>query len=732
MHAVYDAQHNLLYYEGSIEDITERKVAEEALEQKTALLKVLQEVAVAANQATNELEVLQFGIDRVCEFTRWPVGHVYMVSRGSEGTLAPTTIWHLPKDGRFDTFRRVTESTHLEKGKGLPGRVALSGKPAWIMDVTKDSNFPRAKFAEDIGVHGAFGFPVLIGSQAVAVMEFFTEKPAEPDEALLQAMAHIGTQLGRVFERKRSEEELRQAKDQAEEANRSKSKFLATMSHELRTPLNAIIGYSEMLQEEADDLGVKIFDSDLKRIHSAGKHLLTLINDILDLSKIEAGKMELFLETFSLAGLIQDVVNTVHPLAEKNGNRIKVESEKDPGSMHADVTRVRQILFNLMSNACKFTKSGTITVRVNREIRKSGEWFRFDISDTGIGMTPDQLARLFEAFTQADASTTRQYGGTGLGLVISRKFCHMMGGDITVQSEHGRGTTFTVELPVDVSSHGIQRVQVFEEKIAAEPLTAVGKEDFRSTILVIDDDPDARDLMSRVLFREGFRPVLASSGEQGLFLARELRPKVVILDVLMPVMDGSTVLTEMKADPELADIPVIMVTMVDNKELGYALGVSDYLSKPVDRERLACVLRRFSCPNPPCPVLVVEDDEETRDIFKRALEKEGWSVAVAENGRVGLARVSEQIPELILLDLMMPEMDGFEFVTELRKNEAWRQIPLIVVTAKDLTQDDRNRLNGYVQSILQKGDYTKDGLMQELRSLLAACVRESAGKERTT
>jgi signal transduction histidine kinase/DNA-binding response OmpR family regulator len=512
-------------------------------------------------------------------------------------------------------------------------------------------------------------------------------------------------------------EELEAARNAAQEASRTKSSFLANMSHELRTPLNAIIGVTEMLQEDARDLGREDEIEPLDRVLGAARHLLALINDILDLSKIEAGRMELHLETFSIQPLVEDVAKTVETMAAKNGNRIVVNCQADIGSMHADQIRVRQALMNLLSNASKFTHDGIVTVTAARRVGSDAETIELAVADTGIGMTPEQLGKLFQEFSQADSSTTRKYGGTGLGLAISRRFCQMMGGDISVESEPGRGSTFTITLPavVDVSEAG---AAVTTLKSAAKPrgLTpSVGA----PLILVVDDDPTVRDVVGKHLEREGFSVAKAEGGRDALRLARELRPAAMTLDVSMPDLDGWTVLAAMKGDPTLADIPVVLMTIIEEKNRGFSLGAADYLVKPVDRGKLLDVLRNISGA-PGRHILLVDDDEEARRVVRGALEPAGWDVAEAENGRAALECLASLRADVILLDLTMPEMNGFEFLDELRRRSEWRDIPVVVVTARDLTPEDRMRLAGDVESIVQKTG--RDEMLRGVCDTLAKCV----------
>ncbi len=532
--------------------------------------------------------------------------------------------------------------------------------------------------------------------------------------------------------------EAGKARAVADAANQAKSAFLANMSHELRTPMNAIIGYSEMLLEEVESPeapeapapggpeaatagdGMPDLGPDLQKIRSAGKHLLTLINDILDLSKIEAGKMTLYLETFEVATVLDDVAATVRPLVNRRGNRLEVAGAAAAGAMRADLTKIRQTLFNLLSNAAKFTDHGLIRLEVRRHAEGGRDWLTFRVSDTGIGMTAAQVGKLFQPFSQADVSITRAYGGTGLGLAISRRFCRMMGGDVTVESAPGRGSTFTVTLPAEVEAPAADAAEPVAPATAAAvpPVATAAPAPTGPTVLVIDDDPAVLDLMQRFLTKEGFAVRTAPSGPDGLTLARALRPAAITLDVMMPGMDGWAVLTALKADPELAAIPVVMVTILDDKEMGFALGAVEYLTKPVDRARLLDVVKRFRPGASTDPVLVVDDDPAMRDMLRRSLEKDGLAVLEAEHGRAALAEIARRRPALILLDLTMPVMDGFEFLRELRATPDGRAIPVVVLTARDLTPEDCQRLQGQVAHVLGKGAYSRDALLQEVRELM--------------
>jgi signal transduction histidine kinase/DNA-binding response OmpR family regulator len=510
--------------------------------------------------------------------------------------------------------------------------------------------------------------------------------------------------LNEMAEKRRvAELAVRRARDEAEEANHAKSDFLAKMSHELRTPMNAIIGYSEMLQEEAEEVGQDDFVPDLKRIHSAGRHLLALINDILDLSKIEAGKMELYPEVFDVGEMIDDVVATSETLVAKNQNELVVERDEGLGNMTADLTKVRQSLFNLLSNASKFTEQGRITLAARRS--PEGERIRFSVSDTGIGMSPEQRGKVFDSFTQADASTTRRYGGTGLGLTITRRFCEMMGGSIDVESQEGSGSTFTIELPLRPT-----------ELDAVAPATTEREESDDPYVLVIDDDHDAREMVRRMLEREGLRVVTAPNGEQGLRLARERPPTAVTLDVMMPGKDGWSVLSALKADKELASVPVVMATVSSDSATGFSLGAVDFLTKPLDRKRLRELITRL-CRGEGAEILVVDDEEDARRLVRQQLAGSGCIVHEAANGREALERIEASQPDVILLDLMMPEMDGFEFLEVLREDPARRALPVVVVTAKELSAEERRFLEDRAATVLQKASYRRDQLTAEVMRL---------------
>lgn len=504
-----------------------------------------------------------------------------------------------------------------------------------------------------------------------------------------------------------TKESLEKAKLEADAANEAKSSFLANVSHELRTPLSAIIGYSELMLEEAEEATATKIVGDLNKVISAAKHLLSLINDILDLSKIEANKIELYLEELDIPSFLNEIKVISEPQIKKNNNRLVINVPENIGKMYTDVSRIRACVLNLLSNAGKFTLDGLITLNVNRIIHDGQDWIKLDVTDTGIGMNEEQLGKLFQAFSQADVSTTRKFGGTGLGLYLTERFCKMLGGTITVTSTSGQGSTFSIALPAICPSEGTAGADSLNMPMNLK--TNVIKL-ATYTVLVIDDDSTIHQMLEEKLKGENITLLHALTGDKGYKIAKEYKPDLVILDLILPDTDGWTLLSAFKSDPELCNINIILISVMIDKDLAYAVGATDYFQKPLDIERFKNRIIELMPHDRDLNILIVDDDPNSRQIIIRALKKLSATIIEANNGIEAKEFLlkSKTLPSLILLDLMMPEMDGFGLIDFLQKNDNLRQIPVIVITAKDLTKEERIRLINTTEKILMKTSNIKN------------------------
>ena len=668
----------------------------ELLQQQTATADVLKVISRSTFDLQVVLQTLVESAAHLCDADK------ATITRQKDGVFFRAEAYGFSREF-IDYVRDVPVKP--ERGT-VTGRALLEGKIIHIADVLADPDYSWSEAQRLGGFRTILGVPMLREGIPIGVLALTRDDVRPFTQKQIELVSTFADQAAIAIENVRLFDEIQEKNRQLAEASHHKSQFLSSMSHELRTPLNAIIGLTEMMVTNAARFGTEKAAEPLRRVHRAGSHLLGLINQVLDLSKIEAGKLELSPDWVNLTPLINEVVDTARPLAEQNNNRLMVKCQENLGSLTVDPMRLRQILLNLLSNACKFTKQGEVTL-LARKLVNEGNWIEFAVSDTGIGMTPEQQAKLFEEFTQADSSTARQYGGTGLGLAITRKLARMMGGDVTLTSEAGKGSTFTVRLPADT------------DMPAGAPISSDrGRSTRADCVLVIDDDATARELIADHLKAGGFSVVTAAGGVEGIKLAKELQPTAITLDVMMPDLDGWSVLAALRQNPELADIPVIMVSIVDDKRRGISLGAAGYLTKPIDRERLHRLVRRFQAPARATRVLMVEDDASQRERMLGWLERPQWIVREAANGREALDLLREEKPDVILLDLMMPEMDGFEVVAALQGNKDWRDIPVIVITSLDLTAKDRERLNSGVKSVLVKENFRPEDLVEHIRRLV--------------
>lgn len=505
-----------------------------------------------------------------------------------------------------------------------------------------------------------------------------------------------------------SNEELSQANERVMEADRLKSEFLANMSHELRTPLNSVIALSGILLARMDGDLTEEQEKQVKIIKKSGKNLLELINDILDLSKIESGKMEISLEEFYIEDVVNDDRAMVTPMASEKEINISFTKDEDIHLIRSDRNKIKQILLNLLSNAVKFTpKGGSITIDATG---KDGR-VELRVMDTGIGIAKENLDKIFDEFRQVDGSSTREYGGTGLGLAITKRLVKLLGGEIRVESEIHKGSTFIINIPVTLN--GVEALTVAASRIDPD----------KKIILAVDDDPSVIYVLKKYLEGEGYQVVPAHNGAVAVRLAKEVKPFAITLDIMIPGKDGWEVINELKGDPATEHIPIVVISILDNKSLGFSLGATEYLTKPVERETVLNALGRLMsprCVGMDCTpnVLLVDDDPIHIMAMKAVLADSGYKVTVAPGGKEGIEILKEATPCAIILDIMMPEVDGFMVLEELKKRKETRDIPVIILTAKDITDDDKKRLNGSIQDIIGKGNFAHEEVLRDLKNIM--------------